>query len=472
MPTSSTASPSTTWIPRPGSCATGSTPRARSGTASATTSSAAGAAPSARGRASTSSTEARTREIERADATSRRRSGESDTLSFGELRAHIGTLEKLGLDVTKLRVELHRKLAFPMVSLIMTLIGIPFAFVVARRGALYGVAASIVIAIVYWACSASSARSGTTRACPRCWPPGPRTSCSGRPRCTSCSRWIRSVAAPDNTAVRVALWRALHVEVDPPPHVLEDEVGLKLAAPDDGWRSRPDMSPFTRPFRASIVARARFIEDLVAEQAARGVGQYVILGAGLDTFAQRRPELASRLLVFEVDRPGPQAWKRQRLVDLGFGIPSFLRLVPVDFEAGDAWWERLAASGFDAGRPAVVASTGVSMYLTKDAIAATLRQVAALAPGSTLAMSFMLPIELADPEVRPGIERAAAGARANGTPFISFFTPTEMLTLAREAGFRDVQHVSAAALAQRYFAGRTDGLRPPNNAEELLVATT
>src|ERR671936_2946661 len=80
------------------------------------------------------------------------------------------------------------------------------------------------------------------------------------------------VAAPDSTAVRVALWRALHVEVDSPPHVLEDQVGLKLAAPDDGWRSRPDMSPFTRPFRASIVARARFIEDLVAEQAARGVG--------------------------------------------------------------------------------------------------------------------------------------------------------------------------------------------------------
>src|SRR5712672_206990 len=176
----------------------------------------------------------------------------------------------------------------------------------------------------------------------------------------------------DSTAVRVALWRALHAEVDSPPHVLVDAVGLKLAAPDDGWRSRPDMSPFTRPFRASIVARARFIEDLVAERAARGVGQYVILGAGLDTFAQRRPELASRLLVFEIDRPGPQAWKHQRLVDLGLGIPSFLRLVPVDFEAGDAWWERLAASGFDSRRPAVVASTGFSMYLTKDASAATL----------------------------------------------------------------------------------------------------
>src|SRR3954452_19457843 len=110
---------------------------------------------------------------------------------------------------------------------------------------------------------------------------------------------------PDSTAVRVALWRALHLEVDELPHVFEDELGLKLAAPEDGWRSRPDMSAFTRPFRASIVARARFLEDLVAERAAGGVGQYVILGAGLDTFAQRRPDFASRLLVFEVDRPGP-----------------------------------------------------------------------------------------------------------------------------------------------------------------------
>ena len=282
----------------------------------------------------------------------------------------------------------------------------------------------------------------------------------------------RQVAAPDNTAVRVALWRALHVRVDSPPHVFVDEVGLELVAPDDGWQGRPDMSSFTRPFRASIVARARFIEDLVEEHVACGVRQYVILGAGLDTFVQRRPALASRLLVFEIDQPGPQAWKRQRLVDLGFGIPSFLRLVPVDFEAGDAWWERLAAAGFDPERPAIVPSTGVSMYLTKDAIAAMLRRIAALAAGSTLAMSFILPVELGDPEVRPGIERAAAAARASGTPFISFFTPTEMLTLARDAGFREARHVSAAALALRYFADRTDGLRPPRNSEELLVATT
>jgi len=282
-----------------------------------------------------------------------------------------------------------------------------------------------------------------------------------------------SNATPDSTAVRVALWRALHLEVDPPPHVLEDEIGLRLVAPDDGWRHRPDMDPhFTSRFRASIVARARFIEDMVVERAGRGVGQYVILGAGLDSFAQRRPEIASSLKVFEVDPPGPQAWKRRRLIELGFGIPEWLRLVPVDFEAGDAWWQQLAAAGFDSGQPAIVASTGVSMYLTKDAIAVTLRQIAALAPGSMLVMTFLLPLELADPEVRPGLQLAEKGARASGTPFISFFTPTEMLALAREAGFREVQHVSAATLAQRYFAGRTDGFRPPNNSEELLVAMT
>lgn len=281
----------------------------------------------------------------------------------------------------------------------------------------------------------------------------------------------RDAPQPDHTAVRTALWRALHVLADAPPHVFVDEVGLALAAPDSAWRERPDMSPFTRPFRASIVARARFLEDHVASEAARGVEQYVILGAGLDTLAQRRPDLAARLTIFEVDTPGPQAWKRQHLESLGYGVPDFLRLVPVDFEAGDAWWDRLVAAGFDATRPAVVASTGVSMYLTRDAIAGTLRQVASLASGSSLVMSFLLPIELAEPSVRPGIERAAAGARANGTPWISFFTPSEMLALARECGFPNAGHVSAADLTARFFADRSDGLRPPLHSEELLVAT-
>ncbi|HKS50043.1 MAG TPA: class I SAM-dependent methyltransferase [Amycolatopsis sp.] len=278
--------------------------------------------------------------------------------------------------------------------------------------------------------------------------------------------------APDGTAERVALWRAMHVRVDPAPHVLEDEIGLRLAAPEDGWPGRPDMDPRgTRGLRAAIVARARFVEDLVTEQAGHGVAQYVILGAGLDTFAQRRPEIAARLRVFEVDQPGPQAWKRQRLLGLGYGIPDWLRLVPVDFEANESWLARLCAAGFDPGRPSVVVSTGVTMYLTKDTTRATLRQIAGFAAGSTLAMTFLLPAELLDDADRPALLASEEGARAAGTPFVSFYTPPEMLALARRAGFEDTRHIAGTSLGDRHFAGRTDGLRPAGG-EDLLVATT
>jgi len=277
---------------------------------------------------------------------------------------------------------------------------------------------------------------------------------------------------PDNTAVRTALWRALHLELDAPPHVLEDEIGLRLADPPDGWRDRPDMHPvYTSGFRASIVARARFIEDLVEEQAAHGVGQYVLLGAGLDTFAQRRPELAARLRVFEVDQPGTQAWKRRRLVELGYGVPPWLRLVPVDFEAGASWQEEVVTAGFDAAKPAVVTSTGVSLYLTREANAATLRDLAALAPGSTVAMTFLLPLDLVDERDRQGWIMSENGARSSGTPFISFFAPGEFLDLARAAGFADVRHVSGHDMNERYFADRPDGLRM-STGEDFLIATT
>jgi methyltransferase (TIGR00027 family) len=283
----------------------------------------------------------------------------------------------------------------------------------------------------------------------------------------------KQTPGPENTAERVALWRALHVQADAPPHVIEDEIGLKLAAPDDAWRSRPDMDPHgTAGFRAGIVARARFIEDLMTEQAGFGVSQYVILGAGLDTFAQRRREIASRLHVFEIDQPGTQTWKQQRLIELGFGIPEWLHFVAVDFEVNESWLDRLTDTGFDAGRPAVVACTGVTMYLTRDAVMATLRQVATLAPGSTLAMTFILPVELAEADEREQQQTVEKSARASGTPFLSFFRPAEMLDLACEAGFREVSCVSSADLAKRYFSERTDGLRPPENGEAFLVAST
>ncbi|WP_026423395.1 class I SAM-dependent methyltransferase [Actinokineospora inagensis] len=277
---------------------------------------------------------------------------------------------------------------------------------------------------------------------------------------------------PDSTAVRVALWRALHVEVDAPPHVLDDRIGLRLADPDDGWRDRPDVSsPGVRGFRAAIVGRARFIEDLVAEQADHGVDQYVLLGAGLDTFAQREPATASRMRVFEVDQPATSAWKRDRLRELGYPPPEWLHLVPVDFEAGQSWLDELVAAGFDPDRPAFVVSTGVSMYLTEAATAATLRQVAGLATGTTLAMTFLLRTDLVDEVDRPGYEYVQQAARASGTPFISLYSPSDIAALARANGFRDVRHVPSTELGDRYFAGRTDGLRP-NTGEDFLIATT
>jgi methyltransferase (TIGR00027 family) len=145
-------------------------------------------------------------------------------------------------------------------------------------------------------------------------------------------------------------------------------------------------------------------------------------------------------------------------------------LVPVDFET-TSWWDGLLANGFDAMKPTVAASLGVSMYLTREATAATLRQSSALAPGSTLAMTFMRPVELVDPEEQAMHRATDAAARASGTPFISYYAPDEILAMARDSGFKTARHVSATDYTQRYFADRTDGLRP-FTTEELLVATS
>jgi O-methyltransferase involved in polyketide biosynthesis len=153
------------------------------------------------------------------------------------------------------------------------------------------------------------------------------------------------------------------------------------------------------------------------------------------------------------------------------GLPAWLQLVPVDFEAGDSWWSKLVDAGFDADRPAVVVSTGVSMYLTKDANSTALPQMARLAPGSTLAMTYLVPSELLDEADRPGFQMAEQGARASGTPFISYYSPEEMLGAARVAGLKEVQHVAGTSFAQRYFTGRSDGLRP-SSGEDFLIAST
>jgi methyltransferase (TIGR00027 family) len=275
--------------------------------------------------------------------------------------------------------------------------------------------------------------------------------------------------APDSSAVRTALWRALHVQLDDPPHLLDDEIGLALADPDEGWQARPDMHPVgTRPYRIGIVARTRFVEDLLVEE---HIGQYVLLGAGLDTFAQRHPELAGRVRVFEIDQPEPQAWKRQRLEQLGYGVPAHLRFVPVDFEADDGWWPALLDAGYDETARTLVSSSGVSMYITSAATRATLRQLAGMAPNSIVAMTFMLPFELVDEAERPGLQAAASGARAAGTPWISFYSPDEIATLARDAGFADARTIPTAEVVASYLSGR-DGVIRASSGEAILLART
>lgn len=275
--------------------------------------------------------------------------------------------------------------------------------------------------------------------------------------------------SPDSSAVRTALWRALHVQIDAKPHVLEDEIGLALVAPTDDWQQRPDMK-FTKRLRASVVARSRFIEDLIIEQSKLGISQYVILGAGLDTFALRRPDIAARLQIYEIDQPATLTWKQQRIIDIGFALPEYLHFVPVNFET-DTWWKELLKAGFDSSKPAVIVSTGVTLYLTKEAIISTLNEIAKWAPGSTLAMAFYLPMELLDEEDRSMQAIAEKGAKAAGTPFVSFFHPNEILAMSDKAGLKHPRMISTKDMEQWYFSDRTDDLVPASGEVFLLAGT-
>src|SRR5690606_38275707 len=260
---------------------------------------------------------------------------------------------------------------------------------------------------------------------------------------------IDKVIKPDNTAVRTSLWRALHVQTDAKPHVFEDEIGFKLIAPDDDWQERPDMK-YTKRLRASIVARARFVEDVAKTEIANGIKQYVLLGAGLDSFAQRNAEISSQIDIYEIDQPDTLAWKEEKLIENGYKISDNLHFVPVDFETS-SWWTELLSKGFDTNKKSVVSCTGVTLYLTKEAITDTLKKMTSLASGSTIAIAFYLPLEQLDEEDKPMQEIAIKGAAASGTPFVSFFSVEEITKLADEIGLKEIQTVSTKDMTEKYF---------------------
>lgn len=273
---------------------------------------------------------------------------------------------------------------------------------------------------------------------------------------------------PNSTATRTALWRALHTLNDAPPHIIEDLIGLKLISPLENWPDQPDMK-YTQRLRASVVARARYVEDLVLAQYRKGVAQYAILGSGLDSFAQRHPELSERLQIFEMDQQATLAWKRRRLIEENIGIAKNLHFIPVNFET-DSWWKELTKSAFDPRQKTIITCTGVTLYLAKTTIKETLRQIKSFASGSTVAMTFYLPADLVAGEDRLLLEMAIKGAAASGTPFISFFTPEEISAIAKEIGFKTFKTISTKEMKRLYFANRTDGLLPASG-EFFLVAT-
>jgi methyltransferase (TIGR00027 family) len=214
---------------------------------------------------------------------------------------------------------------------------------------------------------------------------------------------------------------------------------------------RPHLLAFSR----WICVRARFTEDIVEHAAAGGTGQYVILGAGLDSFAYRRHDLLGGLRVFEVDHPATQYWKRQRLAELGVELPEPLVFAPVDFER-QTLRQGLEQAGFKFDQRAVFSWVGVTMYLTLDAIYATLATMAGCRPGTRVVLTYNQP-----PDTLAGstaqIAATFAGLAAEmGEPFRSRFLPHEMGQLLREYGFGQISDFGPEEARAAYFPGTAD----------------
>lgn len=259
---------------------------------------------------------------------------------------------------------------------------------------------------------------------------------------------------PSMTAVMSAVGRAIHRD-GPPPVVLDDWPAMTLAgqgAEAMAQRLRHDLpGDALNAFARWTSVRTRFTEDRIAEAVRAGIGQLVILGAGLDSFAYRHDALVDRLRVFEVDQPASQDWKRERLADAGIVQPRNLVFAPVDFEV-QTLREGLAAAGFAFDAPAVFTWIGVTMYLTLPAIESTLRTVAGCAPGSQVIFTYDQPQSSLDARALALRNAVRALATDLGEPFISLFTPAEAEALAVRCGLEYIAQFGAEEAARRYFA--------------------
>ncbi len=266
--------------------------------------------------------------------------------------------------------------------------------------------------------------------------------------------------------------RAAHQMVDERPLVLDDPWAVKILEPllavhghnYEIKRSRHDVS---KAFRSYLVGRSRYAEDALRLAYRGGVRQYVVLGAGLDTFALRNP--FADLRVYEVDHPATQEWKRELMDEAGIDAPGDLRFAAVDFEH-QAPGEGLARAGFDFERRAFFSWLGVTMYLTPAGFRATLGMIGRMAAGSAVSLDFSLPRRMLGSAERMALDRLAKRVESAGEPFQLFFSEAEIAGEFELAGFSRWEMLDGEAVNERYFSGRGDGLKLVGGAARLATA--
>ena len=271
-------------------------------------------------------------------------------------------------------------------------------------------------------------------------------------------------AKPSRTAYRVALRRAVHQLIDN-PRVFDDPLAIPIVGSDAASKAAKEDPLASRSLRAFIAVRSRYAEDRLAKAMEDGVRQYVLLGAGLDTFAYRSPHPG--LGVFEVDHPATQQWKRERLQEAGIPIPRDVVFVAVDFER-QTISERLQQAGFQVGQSMFCSWLGVVPYLTEKAFEITLEFLASMSPGSGLVFDYAVPRSALNPVEQAAFDALATRVASVGEPFQLFLDPPELTTKLHRMGFNNVEDLGVAEINSRYFAHRADGLSVAGRSAHLL----
>lgn len=277
---------------------------------------------------------------------------------------------------------------------------------------------------------------------------------------------------PSATAFRVAVRRAAHQLVDD-PKVFDDPLALRIIGSEAAAKLRAGSSEtqngISSALRAFFAARSRYAEDQLASAITRGASQYVILGAGLDTFAYRN-SYSSKLHVYEVDHPATQVWKKELLQAAGISLPNTLTFVPVDFER-DQLSDALSSSAFRMDRITFFSWLGVVPYLTEDAMASTLRFIASMPSQSGVVFDYAVPRESLDFVGRLAFDALASRVSAAGEPFQLFFTPQGLREKLQKLGFADFEALDAAEMNRRYFGTRGDDLRIRGDLARFMTAS-